>query len=272
MVVIVGLGFSVAAGLAPTTARAGGWARPAGSVYVRSGVALFRGQGAFLVAEDVTGEFYSLAAELYTEVGIGKNLEADISLRWVDNVNELNDGSTLRERGLEDLEVRLEWAPVNKGQALAFVVGFRQSLYDRRPLDEMVDGRPQRGPGGTDLLVGASYGYSFFPDSAWLTADVLLRLRLQNPSSAVLTRVEAGWMVFERLGVAGFFELQPAFGRDEDLELDAPAPVPTALGFGAKLLVPVHAGFGLSAEAIGWPDVLNDGPGYRLGLSLTYER
>ena len=44
------------------------------------------------------------------------------------------------------------------------------------------------------------------------------------------------------------------------------------LGIGGKVLIPVAVGFGLAVEAMGWPDVLNDGPGYRVALSLTYER
>ena len=125
---------------------------------------------------------------------------------------------------------------------------------------------------GTDFLIGASFGYSFYPVPAWVTVDVLHRLRLQNPSSGVSTRVEAGWMIIEHFGFAAQVEIQPSFGRDSDLAPDVPAPVPTVFGFGCKLLAPVTAGFGLAGEAMLWPDVLNDGPGYRLALSLTYER
>ena len=265
MTVVVGL-------LIVMPAHAGGWARPAGSVYVRAGAAFFRGEDTFLLTDGAAGQFYSLAAELYTEVGLGHNLELDLSLRWIDNANDLDEGLTLRERGLEDLEARLEWAPVNRSRALAFVLGFRQSLYERRPTPAQSDGRPERGPGGTDLLVGASFGTSLHPTRAWITVDLLLRLRLQNPSSGVQTRVEAGWMFLEHLGAAASLELQPSFGRDDDLVENAPAPVPTVLGVGGKLLAPVASGFGIAAEALLWPDVLNDGPGYRIALSVTFER
>lgn len=256
----------------PTTAHAGGWVRPAGSVYVRAGAAWFQGEDTFLLGDDSAGRFSSLAAELYSEVGLGQNLEVDLSLRWVDNANDVEGGAPLREGGPEDLEARLEWAPLNGQQAFAFVMGFRQALYERRPPQEAEDTRPQRGPGGTDVLVGGAFGYSFHPVRAWLTADVLLRLRVQNPSSAVNLRLEGGWMMLKHLGAAASVEFQPAFGRDLDTSPNAPAPVPTVLGLGLKLLVPVAGGFGLAGEVMGWPDVLNDGPGYRLAASLTFER
>ena len=257
--------------LRPGAAEAGGWARAAGSIYVRAGAAFFRGEDTFLLADGEAGQFYSLAAELYTEVGLGQNLELDLSLRWVDNANDVVQGPTLREQGFEDLELRLKWAPVNGRRALAFVVGARQSLYARPATAEAAD-RPARGPGGSDLLFGASYGYSFYPTRAWIAVDVLARVRLQNPSSGVLTRVEAGWLMWAHFGAAALVELQPSFGRDEDLAVDVPAPVPTVLNLGLKVLVPVYGGFGLAAEAVGAPNVLNDGPGYRLALSLTFER
>lgn len=253
------------------SAQAGGWARPVGSVYARAGAALFQGEDTFLLADGASGEFYSLAAELYTEVGLGRNLELDLSLRWVENVNTLDDGPTLREQGLEDLEARLEWALLNRQQAVAFVLGLRQALYGRRSATDSLDGRPQRGPGGTDILIGASFGHSFYPTGAWITVDVLARIRAQNPSSGVQTRVEAGWMLHPHFGAAATVELQPAFGRDADQDPDAPAPVPTVFGGGLKLLAPIALGVGLAAEVMGWPNALNDGPGYRIALSLTYE-
>lgn len=239
---------------------------------MRAGGAYFEGEDTFLLSGGFEGQFYSVAAELYTEVGLGYNLELDLSLRWVENANNLDSGPVVREQGLEDLEARLEWAPVNTSRAFAFVLGFRQSLYDRRPLDEQDDGRPERGPGGTDLLFGASFGYSFHPTEAWLTVDVLYRIRVQNPSSGLQTRIEGGWMMLSHLGAALALEIQPAFGRDEDLQREAPAPVPTVFGVGLKVLVPVAAGVGVAGEGMFWPNVLNDGPGYRLALSLTYER
>jgi hypothetical protein len=50
------------------------------------------------------------------------------------------------------------------------------------------------------------------------------------------------------------------------------APVPRVLAVGAKAFAEVAAGFGVSVDG-GWlPPVFNDGPGWRLGVSLTYER
>ena len=50
------------------------------------------------------------------------------------------------------------------------------------------------------------------------------------------------------------------------------APVPRVLGLGAKLFVDVYAGLGVSSDFMWLPDVFNDGAGWRVGLSLTWER
>lgn len=261
--------------LAPARALAGGWARDAGGVYLRAGAAVFRGQDAFLLpdVEGVpAGRFRSVAAELYGEVGLGHDLEVDLSLRWVDNRHALEDGPTLHNRGAEDGELLLKWAPVNESQALSLLVGTRFAMYRRLPVEETLDGRPQRGPGGADVLFGASYGHSFHPLPMWLNLDLLHRVRLGGPSSGQLIRLELGAMPIEGLGGALTFEVQPAFGRDIDQRDDAPSPVPKVLALGGKAFVPIYAGLGLTADAQWLPDALNDGPGWRVGAGLTFER
>lgn len=261
--------------LAPDRAAAGGWARDAGGVYVRTGVALFDGRAAFLLPDapgSPEGTFRSIAAELYGEVGLGGGFELDLSARWVDNAHELSGGSTRHSRGFEDLELYSKWSPVSGQNALAFLVGTRIATYERLQEDETLDGTPQRGPGGADVLAGVSFGHSFHPTRAWVVIDVLHRLRLGGPSSGMVLRSEAGWMFLEPLGGALTAELHPAFGRDIDQDPNAPAPVAKVLAFGAKLFLELPAGFGLAADAQWLPDLLNDGPGYRVAAGVTFQR
>jgi hypothetical protein len=265
----------VAIGLIPGTASAGGWARHAGGVYARAGAAYFDGRAAFLLPDAPgapSGTFHSIAAELYGEVGLGRGFELDLSARWVDNAHELSDGVTRRSRGPEDAELLLKWSPVHAHNALAFLIGTRVAMYERLDVGDTLDGTPQRGSGGVDLLTGVSFGHSFHPTRAWVVVDVLHRLRFGGPSSGVLTRAEAGWMFAPPLGGALLFEIQPAFGRDLDQRADAPAPVPKILSFGAKLFLELPEGFGLAADAFWLPDVLNDGPGFRVAAGVTYQR
>jgi len=261
--------------LTPADAKAGGWARDLGGVYVRSGVAYFDGRAAFLLPDAAgvpTGTFHQVAAELYGEVGLGHGFELDLSARWVDNVHSLSDGTELTSTGLEDAQLLGKWSPLSATNALAFVVGTRFAMYERLPVEHTLDGTPQRGPGGVDLLTGVSFGHSFHPTRAWVNVDLLHRLRLGGPSSGMLLRAEAGWFFLEPLGGALTVDLQPAFGRDLDQADDAPAPVAKILALGAKLFLSLWEGFGLTADAQWLPDLFNDGPGYRLAAGLTFER
>jgi len=74
-----------------------------------------------------------------------------------------------------------------------------------------------------------------------------------------------------RTPVVGTAEFQAAYGREQQ-PVGAPAPVPRVLGVGGKVFAAVTAGFGLSADATWLVPVFNDGPGWRLGVSLTFER
>ncbi|MDD9937752.1 MAG: hypothetical protein OXT09_29340 [Myxococcales bacterium] len=256
----------------PALAKAGGWGRDAGDVYLRAGAAWFEGTAAFQLLDDAAplAEFSSTSAELYWEVGVGRQLELDGSLRWVDNRNDLLGAGTHRSRGLEDLEALVKWTPVSGSRALSLLGGARLSLYERLPVERTLVGEPQRGPGGTDVLIGASHGHSFHPTAAWFNLDVLHRLRVSGVSSGVLIRAELGAMLAP-VGGALVFEVQPAFGRDIDQAEGDPSPVPKVLGLGAKLFLDIAAGFGLTADGMWLPDVINDGPGHRIALSATYQ-
>jgi hypothetical protein len=252
-------------------ARAGAWVRPAGGVYTRAGVGAFIGRGAFLLAPGAPeGRFRSLAAEGYGEFGLGGALELDVSLRWVDNRHRLRTGRAFSNRGLEDAEILIKWAPLNGARAVSLLGGVRVALYPIASLEELAEGRPRRGPGGQDLLLGAAYGWSF--RRGWVNVDVLLRLRLGGASAGVRTRLELGGFLVRPLAAAATVEIQPAFGREQDRPLDAPAPVPTTWGLGGKLLGHFIRGVGVSVDFTWYPGRLNDGPGYRLGGGLTYQR
>lgn len=261
------------AALATGVAEAGPWARPAGRSYVRLGAARFEGRGAFLVNEAAAvGTFTGDALEFYGEAGLGRGLELDVSLRAVMNRVEGAGAATRSNAGPEDVEALLKWAPLSATRALSFVAGARVSLYERLSLAEMADGTPQRGPGGADLLTGFGYGVSFWPTRAWLAADVLHRLRLGGSSAGLRLRGEAGWMFAGPVGAALTGEFQAAYGRESTQPEGAPAPVPRVLAVGVKVLAEVYRGFGLSADGAWLPGVFNDGPGWRLGVSVTWER
>ncbi|MBI5517796.1 MAG: hypothetical protein HY909_28755 [Deltaproteobacteria bacterium] len=251
-------------------AHAGPWARPLGSVYGRAGYGLFRGRAGFLQPTDeAPTTFTSRAWELYLETGLGAHLELDLSVRHVTNLGTVGDGTTFTDMGPEDLELTLKWSPRSALNALGFVVGARQALYERLS----ADGRPTlRGPGGADLLLGVGYGRSFWPRRAWVVLDLLLRYRLGSPSSAVRLRAEAGVGLLGPVSVVGQVEVQPAYGRTGDVAESAPGPIPTVFSLGAKVLLALGAGVGLALEGVWYPEVLNDGPGYRLGFGLTWER
>jgi hypothetical protein len=263
-----------ASALAPSISWAGPWARRAGGAYVRLGAARFEGQAAFLLNESVAqrGRFVGYAGELYAEAGLGRRFELDASWRWVENRSERLDGLVMSSGGPEDLELTLKWSPLAGSMPIAFLVGGRVSLYDRLSEAALFDGTPQRGPGGADLLTGAAWGVSFWPTRAWLSADVLHRLRFGTASSGVRLRVEGGGYVVGPLAVAASVEFQAAYGRQEQQAAGSPAPVPRVLGLGAKVFAELYRGFGVNVDATWLPDVFNDGPGWRLGASVTFER
>jgi hypothetical protein len=257
---------------APAAARAGAWARDLGGIYTRVGAGLFIGQGAFYFAPGAPrGTMYGLAGELYGELGLSRGLEIDLSLRGVDNRHVLDSGEVRRSGGAEDLEGLLKWAPLSGWHALAFLVGLRAALYQRVPMAEIADGTPQIGPGGQDVLFGMAYGRSFRGRPGWFGIDVTARLRISGASAGIRTRAELGGKLLGPLVGALTFEAQPAFGRDQDQPPDGPAPVPLVLGLGGKLLVSIAAGLGLALDFAWYPDPVNDGPGYRVGLGATYE-
>ncbi len=258
--------------LCPGPAHAGPWTQASGHTWLQLGTALFmgvEGQSAlsdFEAAERVT--FEGRAAELYGELGLGAGFEVDLSMRWVDHRHAL-DGPDRRETGLGDVEALVEYGPRRAGDPLAFRVGARFAPYDTLGLAEAASGRPPLGPGGTDLLLGAGWGHSF--DGGWVSLDLLHRLRLEGASAGLNIRAEVG-LEFGPLAVALGHELQPAYGRSIDQPEGAPAPVPKAWGLGAKALLDLHAGLGLSAETQWMPETGNDGPGLRLAAGLTFSR
>ncbi|MEM9188398.1 MAG: hypothetical protein AAGF12_04450 [Myxococcota bacterium] len=255
----------------PASAKAGGWARAEDQVFIRTGAGFFFGQQPFEVAAGPSGTFRGSAAEFYGEFGLGANFEADLSLRWVSNTHDLDEGPSRTRRGLEDFELLFKWAAVNEGNALSLLAGTRIALYDRLDLERSLVGDPELGPGGADILLGLSFGHSFYPAPLWFNLDLIHRLRLASPSSGLLLRSELGVRPAPPLAFAAVVELQPAFGRDLDSPSNSPAPVPKAFGLGLKLLLSVAHGFGILGDFLWFPDVLNDGPGVRFGLGLSYE-
>jgi hypothetical protein len=247
----------------PQAAIGGPWARPAGEVYGKLGVGRFTGTAAFDSAGPValSGEeaptFVGDAVEGYGEVGLGGGLELDGSARWV--VHRVGGEVT---RGLQDLELVTEWAPVSSREAFALTAGLRVSPYPRGL-------RPEIGPGGTDLLLGGGWGRSLGP--AWTAVDVALRQRLTSPSAGLRVRGEVGVLGSAPLGAAANVELQPAFGRTGRAGPTDSAPVPRVLAFGLKGFVRLPAGFGLAADVAALPKLINDGPGMRLGVGVTWE-
>lgn len=261
--------------LCPAAAHAGAWARDLGGVYLRLGGSIFVGDsGALLpdVAGAPAGRFEGRAVDLYAEVGLGVNLELDLSARWVDHRHALDDGTVERASGPGDLEVLLKWAPLNAASAFALTAGARVAPYGMPSLAERAEGRPPLGPGGTDVLTGFAFGRSFWPAPGWLTGELLHRLRLGAASTGLQVRVEGGWRLLAPLALAGELAWQPAFGRDLDQPEDAPAPVPDELKLGAKLLAGPWWGFGATADATWLPDLGNDGPGWRVSAGVTWER
>lgn len=239
-------------------AQAGAWVREAGGAYVHAGVARFVGTADF---DPEAGRFTGDAVELYGEVGVGHRLELDGSLRGVDHRSA---GLPTHSTGLQDAWLVAKWAPTRSEQALALVAGTRVALYGRE------DTGPQRGPGGVDLLTGASWGRGL--QRGWVGVDVLHRLRFGGASSGLDFRTELGWRPVEALALAATAQAQPAFGRAVDQPPDAPAPVPTVVGVGAKALLALGGGVGLAADTVWLPPLLNDGPGARAGIGLTLQR
>ncbi|MBX2799741.1 MAG: hypothetical protein KTR31_18830 [Myxococcales bacterium] len=237
-----------------SSAYAGPWARDLGSVYAKLGAGQFTGRAAFDARALATR---TRSLEGYAEVGLGRGLELDVAAAWVSQRADDAVG-----RGLQDVELLVEAAPVSGETAVALLGGVRLAPYRR--------GRsPELGPGGADLLVGAGWGRSF--GLGWGTLDAVLRHRLGAASSGLRLRTEWG-VAASGTGVAATVEVQPAFGRSATTGVEAVAPVPRVLAFGAKGFVAVASGFGLTADAVWLPDVLNDGPGARVGAGLTFER
>ncbi len=257
--------------LLPSVARAGAWARDPGSAYLRAGAGSFDGVSTNESFATAGGQFSSLAAEGYAEVGLGAGLEIDMSARWVETRTDF-EGRAETNDGPEDLELLLAWAPVSGSDAVMFQLGSRVANYDRLEPDDVGLGVPERGPGGVDILAGGAFGHSFWPAPAWIDVDLLWRVRLGGASTAARLRTELGRTLVGPVAGAITVEMQPAFGRDIDQPSGAPAPIPGGWSVGAKLLSNVAHGFGLGADVAWMPEWLNDGPGYRLGLGVTWER
>lgn len=248
----------------PATALAGSWARPLGGVYLRGGAGFFFGQQSFTVSNS---RFRSTAAEFYGEFGISHNLEIDTSIRYVDN--RLSG----RNRGIEDLEAYVKWAPINTSNALSLLAGTRISLYERLSvgLSEVV---PQRGLGGYDVLLGIGYGRSFYPLPLWFTGDVTGRYNISARSGGIRIRAEVGGKLIGPLLGAFTVELQPGFGApynpDNDPAYTRAAPVPNIFSIGAKVFAQLIRGVGFNADFSWFPGVFNSGQGIRFGISATY--
>ncbi|HEX2573138.1 MAG TPA: hypothetical protein VH877_26555 [Polyangia bacterium] len=258
--------------LLPVSAYGGVWARDLGGVYGRYGAGFYFGQGAFLVANtQAQGKFQSHAGEIYEEVGFGHNFEVDLSARWVNNRNLIQDGTVLSNGGPEDTEVQLRWGPFHGKNALSLFAGVRVALYERLPVTQTADGTPQRGAGGQDILFGLAYGRSFYPRAAWFTFDITPRIRLESPTRGLRFRLELGTKLWGPILGAFNLEAQPVIGRRAGQENDPIAPVPITLSIGAKIFVRLPLGFGLIADFSWFPNVFNDGPGVRVGAGLTYE-
>jgi hypothetical protein len=258
--------------LLPASAYGGVWARDLGGLYGRYGAGFYFGQGAFLVTgSQVQGTFQSFAGELYEEVGFGHNLELDVSARWVNNRHLITDGRIINNGGAEDTELSLRWGPFHSTNAFSVFAGARIALYERLPITQTVDGTPQRGPGGQDILFGVAYGRSFYPRAAWFTIDITPRIRLQSPTRGLRFRLELGTKIWGPILAAFNLEAQPVFGRRAGQENDPIAPIPITLSVGAKVFVVLPHGFGLIADFAWFPNVFNDGPGVRVGAGLTYE-
>lgn len=250
--------------LSPLAAVAGPWVRPAGGVWLQAGPSLFEG------TEQVSGGgFEGRALELYGEVGVGADVELIASGRVVDHRLTMA-GQTRRATGWGDVEVMAEWALVNGSSALALRGGARVSPYSTPSVSERAAGAPTAGPGGLDLLAGAGWGRGFA--AGWAAVELLHRARLGCVCNALEVRVEGGWFVAPWLGLAATGRWQPAYGRDGSQPADAPAPIPTAGGVGGKLFVKAWAGLGLLASYDWMPAALDDGPGQRVALTVTWER
>lgn len=248
----------------PLWARGGPWVRPAGGVWVQAGPSLFAG------TEQVSGGgFEGRAIELYGEVGVGADVELIVSGRWVDHRVTMQ-GETRGVTGWGDVQALAEWALVNGSSALALRGGLRISPYETVSVDDRRSGAPTVGPGGADLLVGAGWGRGF--SRGWAAVELLHRARLGCVCNGLEVSAEGGVFVAPWLGLALTGLWQPAYGRDGSLPVGAPAPIPTSGGLGGKVFVDGWAGLGLLASYDWRPALLDDGPGQRFALTLTWSR
>lgn len=250
--------------LGPAAAWAGAWVRPPGGLWVQLGPSAFAG------TEQVSqGRFDGRALELYGEAGIGAGFELGVAARWVDHRLTMGE-TTRRVTGLGDIELLVEWAPLNGASALSLRAGARVAPYETATLAERTAGAVTPGPGGMDALVGAGFGQGFA--QGWLGVELLHRVRLGCACSAIDLRGEAGVFPLPWLGLAATAQWQPAYGRDSELPADAPAPIPSAGGIGGKLFIRAWGGFGLVGNYDWMPSALNDGPGHRVAVTLSFER
>ncbi len=234
-------------------ANAGPWARPAGEVWTKVGAGRFTGQAAF---DQDAGRSVTTSAELYGEVGLGRGFEIDALVMGVDQ----RAGGLVR-RGLQDIELMMEWSPGSGSSVVALLGGLRISPYARGREIEI-------GPGGTDVLAGAAWGRGFGP--GWGIVEGLLRRRVGTVSTGLRLRTEWGVISRRGDGIAVELQLQPAFGRQDD-DPTGPAPVPRVFAVGPKVFLAIAGPVGLIADASWLPPFFNDGPGTRVGVGLTLQ-
>lgn len=245
-------------------ARGGPWVRPAGGVWLQVGPSLFDG------TEQLSGGgFEGRAIELYGEVGLGADLELLASARYVDHRVVMPEGES-RATGWGDAQLMIEWAAWRGESVLALRAGARLSPYDTPSVAERQAGAATAGPGGGDLLLGAGWGRGFA--RGWTSVELLHRVRLGCVCNALDLRLEAGVFIVPWLGLAATAGWQPAYGRDGSLPPGAPAPIPASGGLGGKLFVDLWGGLGLLASYDWMPALLDDGPGQRVALTMTWQR
>lgn len=211
------------------------------------------------------GRFSSTEVAAYGELGLAPGLEVygSVPARFVQNRWSLAASTypdiVHENAGLGDLTVGARYGRSWGGLAVSGYAGVRAPLYNNRPKAlnmepgnaDFEDDRVPLGPGTLDVDVGGGVGYGL--RRGWALAEVGLRLRSSQMSSAVPARVQLGAKPIPRVAAWVGADLTaalgdgaaPSFYRDTWGKGPVVINDASSLALGAGAIVEIHDGFGV---------------------------
>jgi len=282
--ILYGLAFFVLLlGISPK-AHAGPWGREFGKGYAKLGVSYFDAEQSYIRGVPTLLNYSSWTTDLYLEIGLPYQLTAIIDVPYVVGSNESAAGVTFNNHSFGDGLFELDYQ-ITQDWPLSFGVETKAPLYDLVQ-DQGVAGLvnvddylwsasnfPDPGDGNVDLTLKALAGMSLYPLPGWLHAGLGYRIRFDDFVDGIYGCFGAGYFIWpEHLALSFYTEGIINVQEDSDVDVLATKEYLYLQGEVLTKGFPGLPGFGLSVGAGGIPAAKNSSKGYRLNVSISYER